>query len=180
MGKRTVMIAGTMGFIVALHAAGVPGAAEPGAGSQAEATAALKNAEGDSVGSVALKQGPQGTLLHARLTGLPPGTHAIHVHTVGACEPPDFESAGGHYNPDQKKHGLFREDGFHAGDLPNIHVPESGTLEVEVFTERLKLTDDLFGGDGTSMVIHRDPDDYRSDPAGHAGERVACGVIERE
>lgn len=180
MGKRTVMIAGTMGFIFALHAAGVPGAAESDASSQTEATAALKDAEGNNVGSVALKQGPHGTLLHARLTGLPPGTHAIHVHTVGACEPPDFESAGGHYNPDQQQHGYFNNKGIHAGDLPNIHVPESGTLEAEFFSERLKLSEDLFAGDGTALVIHSDADDYHTDPAGNAGGRIACGVIERE
>lgn len=180
MSRRAVITVGAIGFAVVLQAAGLPGAAEPDGNVQAGATAAMKDAEGNSVGTVALKQTAHGTLLHARLTGLPPGTRAIHVHTVGACEPPDFQSAGGHYNPDQQQHGYLSEEGFHAGDLPNIHVPESGILEVEFFSERLELNDDLFTGDGTSLVIHSEADDYQTDPAGNAGGRIACGVIERD
>jgi superoxide dismutase, Cu-Zn family len=171
-------IAGLLGTTGLLGTAGLAGAAEPDAAVEAEATAAMVNQAGDSVGTVALKQGPHGTHLHARLTGLPPGTRAIHVHEVGTCDPPDFQSAGGHYDPDNRAHGFFNPDGYHAGDLPNIHVPESGMLEVEFFNERLKV-DDVFDDDGTSVVIHTEPDDYRTDPAGQAGTRIACGVIER-
>lgn len=179
MSNREFITAGVMGFAIVLQAAGLSGAAEPDGTAESEATVAMNDADGNSVGSVALKQGPHGTMLHARLTDLPPGTHAIHVHAVGACEPPDFQSAGGHHNPEETQHGFFNENGYHAGDLPNIHVPESGTLEVEIFSERLKLNDDVFGGDGAALVIHSEADDYRTDPAGHAGSRVACGVIER-
>ena len=143
-----------------------------------QARAAMANAEGESVGEVVLSQTPHGTLLHARLTGLPPGAHAFHVHAVGKCEPP-FKSAGGHFNPDGKKHGILAEDGMHAGDMPNIHVPESGALEVEVLNTFLTLDGSLFDDDGAAIVIHAGPDDYKTDPAGAAGPRIACGVIAR-
>jgi superoxide dismutase, Cu-Zn family len=178
MGRRTVITVGMASLAFLFGTAGLLSAAEPQAAVQAEATAAMENAEGESVGTVALKQGPHGTHLHARLTGLPPGSRAIHIHEVGTCEPPGFESAGDHYDPEDRAHGFFSEDGYHAGDLPNIHVPESGILEVEFFSERLKL-DDLFDDDGASIVIHTEVDDYRTDPSGDAGGRIACGVIER-
>ena len=148
------------------------------AGAADRARAAMANANGESVGEVELSQTPHGTLLHAKLTGLPPGAHAFHVHTVGKCEPP-FKSAGGHFNPDGVKHGILAEDGVHAGDMPNIHVPESGALEIEVLNTLLTLDASLFDDDGAAIVIHDGPDDYRTDPAGAAGPRIACGVIEK-
>ena len=148
------------------------------AGAAEQARAAMANTEGQSVGEVVLSQTPQGTLLHARLTGLPGGAHAFHVHAVGKCEPP-FKSAGGHFNPDNKKHGIHAEGGMHVGDMPNIHVPESGALEIEVLNARLMLDASLFDDDGAAIVIHEGPDDYRTDPAGAAGPRIACGVIEK-
>jgi Cu-Zn family superoxide dismutase len=178
MGKRTVASAAVLALI--FGAAGMAGAREAGAAdSTAEATAAMTDAKGNSVGTVAFEQGAQGTVVHARLTDLEPGTHALHVHETGKCEAPDFASAGDHYNPTDKAHGVFAETGYHAGDLPNIHVSESGTLEVEFFSEHLKLDDDLFDADGSALVIHTGTDDYRTDPAGDAGERVACGIIKR-
>lgn len=146
--------------------------------SAAAASAAMQNPEGKAVGTVELKQVSSGVLLHAKFDGLIPGTHAFHVHAVGKCEPP-FTSAGGHYNPDDAKHGLLTEDGPHAGDMPNIHVPESGMLEIEVFNSRLTLDDKLFDSDGAAIVIHEGPDDYETDPAGAAGPRIACGVIQK-
>lgn len=146
------------------------------AGAADRARAAMANTQGESVGEVMLIQTPNGTLLHARLTGLPAGAHAFHVHTVGKCEPP-FKSAGGHFNPGGHKHGLFAEGGMHVGDMPNIHVPESGALEIEVLNAQLMLDASLFDDDGAAIVIHDGPDDYRTDPAGAAGPRIACGVI---
>lgn len=176
MGKQSVIMAGAAAFAALsfFHAQSVVAADVA-----TEATAAMTDSEGNSVGTVALEQATQGTLLHARLTGLEPGTLAIHVHETGKCDAPDFKSAGGHYNPTDKAHGFFAEDGYHAGDLTNIHIPESGILEVEFFSERLKLDDGLFDEDGAALVIHADADDYRTDPAGDAGARIACGVIER-
>ena len=142
------------------------------------AMARLKNPEGQGVGEVALARTPHGTLLHAKLVNLPAGAHAFHVHAIGKCEPP-FKSAGGHFNPDGRKHGISAGGGLHVGDMPNIHVPESGRLEIEVLNTLLKLDSTLFDADGAAIVLHAGPDDYKSDPAGDAGARIACGVIAR-
>ena len=164
---------------IAMLAAGVAlAAASQTAGAAEQASAAMKNARGDSVGTVTLRAVPHGTLLHATLTNLPAGAHAFHVHAVGVCEPP-FKSAGGHYNPDGAKHGIESAEGMHAGDMPNIHVPESGALEIEVLNALLRLDDALFDADGAAIVIHEGPDDYVSDPAGAAGPRIACGAIRK-
>ena len=165
-------------FIGLLAGAALAAAAFQTAGAADRARAAMANANGESVGEVVLSRTPHGTLLHAKLTGLPPGAHAFHVHTVGKCEPP-FKSAGGHFNPEGVKHGILAEDGVHAGDMPNIHVPESGALEIEVLNTLLTLDASLFDDDGAAIVIHDGPDDYRTDPAGAAGPRIACGVIEK-
>jgi len=141
------------------------------------ASASLKNTNRISVGDVALRQMPHGVLLEARLNDLPPGIHAFHIHEVGECIPP-FDSAGGHYAPAGASHGFMSEDGPHVGDMPNIHVPESGELRIEIWHSRLALNETLFDDDGASIVIHEGPDDYATDPAGNAGPRIACGVIE--
>jgi Cu-Zn family superoxide dismutase len=118
-------------------------------------------------------------LITLELTAAPPGTHGFHIHTVGKCEPPEFESAGGHFNPDKAKHGYLNNDGPHAGDMPNVHVPDSGKLTVEVLNPLVTLGAEsaLLDEDGSSLMLHADPDDYQTDPAGHAGGRIACGVI---
>jgi Cu-Zn family superoxide dismutase len=181
MDRRTVTAASAAALAFLFGAAGMAGAKEASAAdAAAKATAAMKDAEGNSVGTVAFEQGAQGTVVHARLTDLPPGAHALHVHETGKCEAPAFTSAGGHYNPSDQAHGFFADDGYHAGDLPNFHVPDSGTVEIEFFSEQLKLDDNVFDSDGSSVVIHAGMDDYRTDPAGDAGGRVACGVIERD
>ena len=140
------------------------------------ARAEMMDAQGGSVGVVEIRQTPHGALLHARLENLPAGAHAFHVHSVGDCIPP-FKSAGGHFNPGGAKHGFDAADGMHAGDMPNIHVPESGRLEIEVLNVLLVLDETLFDDDGASIVIHEGPDDYVSDPSGDAGGRIACGII---
>lgn len=143
-----------------------------------EATADMRNADNQSVGVVTLRETPHGTLLHAKLMNLPQGVHAFHIHAVGECVPP-FTSAGGHYNPTNKKHGILSAAGMHAGDMPNIHVPDTGSIELEILNTQVKLDDLLSEADGTSIVIHAGPDDYVTDPAGAAGPRIACGVITR-
>lgn len=144
------------------------------------ANAALKSADGKNVGSVKLTQLPYGVLLTLEAKGLPAGTHAFHVHAVGKCAPP-FTSAGGHFNPAGKKHGIAVPEGHHAGDMPNIHVPESGDLTIEVVNAAITLgkgkPGSVFDSDGSAIVIHEGADDYKSDPAGAAGKRIACGVI---
>ena len=142
------------------------------------ASASLMNPDGQSVGLVGLTQTPNGVLLSASLWNLPPGTHAFHVHAVGKCEAP-FKSAGGHFNPKGKKHGIASDGGMHVGDMPNVHVDANGTLTIEVLNKELALDDGLFDTDGAAIVMHAGADDYASDPAGAAGPRIACGVIER-
>ena len=145
-----------------------------------KASAAMKSPDGKDVGSVELLQTPNGVLLTANFRSMPPGTHAFHVHAVGKCEPP-FKSAGGHYNPGNKKHGILVEGGPHGGDMPNIHVPDSGSLTIEVLNTGISLKkgagNTVFDPDGSAIVIHAKGDDYKSQPSGAAGARIACGVI---
>jgi Cu-Zn family superoxide dismutase len=155
---------------------------QPGAiGNQQSATANLQNQEGQDVGTVELRQTPNGVHLIANLTNLPAGEHGFHIHETGQCEG-DFTSAGGHYNPDGSEHGYNVEGGPHAGDMPNIHVPEGGALTVEYVNERVSLEEGAEGAlsdeDGSAIVIHANADDYESQPSGDAGDRIACGVIE--
>lgn len=144
------------------------------------ASATLKNAEGKDVGTARLTQTPAGVLINLSVKGLPAGEHAFHIHAVGKCEPP-FTSAGGHFNPTHMKHGLMAADGPHAGDMPNLHIPPGGDLVVEVMNTAITLEkgkpNSVFDADGSAVVIHGRGDDYRSDPAGEAGNRIACGVI---
>lgn len=141
-----------------------------------KAVAVLKNSKGKELGKVTLTAVPTGVLLDADFTALPPGDHSFHIHGTGKCEPPDFKSAGGHFNPEEDKHGLLSEAGPHAGDMPNIHVPSTGKLHIEVMNQMVSLPG-LFTGEGTAIVVHEGPDDYKTDPAGAAGPRIACGVI---
>ncbi|MDX1626603.1 MAG: superoxide dismutase family protein [Wenzhouxiangellaceae bacterium] len=153
-------------------------ASAPAAAGDHAALARLHDTDGRSVGTVQFTATPFGTLLHARLAYLPAGVHAFHIHETGECTPP-FTSAGGHFNPAGTGHGLADDDGHHAGDMPNLHVAADGLVHLEVFNASLKLDDKLFDDDGAAVVMHEGPDDYRTDPAGAAGPRIACGVIER-
>ena len=144
-----------------------------------KASAVLKDKDGQEVGKVERTNTPSGVLMRLSLDGAPPGDHAFHVHTVGKCEPPDFKSAGPHFNPDETKHGLMNSEGPHSGDMPNLHVPDSGKLTVEVFNEMVTLDAEqaLLDDDGSAIVVHAVADDYKTDPAGNAGDRIACGVV---
>lgn len=142
-----------------------------------KASAVLKDAQGKEVGSATLTALPNGVLIGLDLTALPAGEHALHIHAVGTCEPPDFKSAGGHFNPEEDKHGLMNPAGPHAGDMPNIQVPDSGKLQIEVLNQMVHLGDGLLDKDGSALVIHTGADDYKTDPAGNTGDRIACGVI---
>jgi Cu-Zn family superoxide dismutase len=118
-------------------------------------------------------------LIHVSLTNPPAGVHAFHIHETGKCEPP-FTTAGGHFNPAKKQHGLENPMGMHAGDLPNVDVPSSGTLAFDAVAQNVTLkpgANSPLDADGAALVIHDKADDYKSDPAGNAGDRVICGVI---
>lgn len=176
MSQRSFMHAAAGAAGAAILAGLAVVSAAPAFTEEPDAVAALRDTNGAEVGTVELRQTPNGVLLHARVSGLPEGTRGFHIHEVGVCEPP-FETAGDHYAPEGRGHGFLDEDGPHAGDMPNIHVPASGDLEIEVLNTFVDV-DELLDGDGTSILVHEDADDYATDPSGEAGGRIACGVIE--
>lgn len=144
------------------------------------AVAPLRDAEGKVLGMAVFVQESQGVRISVTVKGLSPGEHGIHIHSVGQCEPLDFLSAGPHFNPTNRKHGLTNPEGPHAGDLPNLVVGEDGSAVYEQMTDRVTLTPgelSLFDEDGSSVIIHAGPDDQMTDPAGNSGARLLCGVI---
>jgi len=148
---------------------------------QPKATADIKDASGKSLGEAVLVQRDGAVEIDVTLTGLPQGTHAFHIHEIGRCDAP-FESAGGHFNPDGKKHGKDNPAGPHAGDLPNIEVSDSGRVKLQVAVKGVSIDSGpgaLLDGDGSALVVHEGADDYKTDPSGNAGKRLACGVIHR-
>jgi Cu-Zn family superoxide dismutase len=143
-------------------------------------TVNLQDGQGKGVGTATLSQAANGVSIKLNVHDLTPGDHAIHVHQTAKCEGPDFKSAGGHFNPDSKHHGLQNPEGPHAGDIPNFTVDAKGKSKAAVVAPNVTLTDgphSVFTGGGTALVIHAKPDDGKTDPAGNAGDRVACGVI---
>jgi Cu-Zn family superoxide dismutase len=149
-----------------------------GAGERARAD--LKDKDGRSVGMASFHDTGNGVRVRLEVKGLSAGLHAVHIHAVGKCEAPAFTSAGGHFNPGQRKHGYKSQDGTHAGDLPNMLVAKDGSGRFEALTDAITLrsgANSVFDADGSALVVHAGIDDHVTDPTGNAGDRAACGVI---
>jgi Cu-Zn family superoxide dismutase len=145
-----------------------------------QAPAELKDKDGKAIGVATFRESSGGVTVDVNVKGLTPGLHAVHVHAVGRCDAPAFTSAGGHFNPAQKKHGYKSPEGAHAGDLPNMLVAKDGTGRFEAFTDGMTLkpgATSVFDKDGSALVIHAGVDDNVTDPTGNAGDRAACGII---
>lgn len=137
----------------------------------------LVGAAGRPIGTVRAWQTAGGVTFRVEASGLPHGIHGIHVHGIGRCDPPNFASAGPHWNPLAKMHGLNNPLGPHAGDLPNVEVAANGVLGATLVLANASMAS-LVDADGASLVIHAQPDDYKTDPSGNSGARIACAVIQ--
>jgi Cu-Zn family superoxide dismutase len=174
VAMRKMLLAVTVGCVVGsipLVAAAAP-----------SARATLRDAQGKEVGTATLTPGDGGVKIAVRVSGVSPGLHGFHVHAVGKCEGPEFKSAGGHFNPAAREHGLENPRGAHAGDMPNLSVGPDGNGKGEFLARGATLGEgagSLFPEGGTALVLHAAPDDMKTDPAGNAGARIACGVVER-
>jgi len=191
MKTQALLIAATLAF-AAPALAQSPKATPPAAAKKDEkpatpqdskpaetAKASLQDAKGQQVGEVTFEQTPHGLLVRGSLSNLPAGTHAIHIHEAGKCEGPEFKTAGGHLNPNKKAHGMMSAGGKHEGDLPNLYAAQDGKVQFEFFADQGLTVKSLMDTDGSAVVVHAKADDHKTDPAGDAGGRIACGVVSK-
>jgi superoxide dismutase, Cu-Zn family len=157
-----------------------PLASHAQSGAPVFAQAELFDAGGKKVGTVNFTEMEGQVTLQVDVEGLPEGEHGFHFHETGSCTPPDFASAGGHFNPANKQHGMLNPQGHHAGDLPNIKVGADGKGKQEITTALFTLSpgaNSLADADGSAAVVHAQADDLKTDPSGNSGARIACGIV---
>ena len=179
--RTSAISAAIMVFGLAACGSATPDSPEPAASATPtatamEAVAMLKTADGQSAGRASATETPGGLAIALNVEGLSPGEHGVHVHTTGSCEPPKFQSAGGHWNPTERQHGLDNPQGHHAGDMPNLTVAPDGTGKLEYTLAGATLAG-LLDADGSAFVVHAMSDDQKTDPSGDSGDRIACGVF---
>ena len=178
MNKRTFSCA-AMALLLLGATCGTMASAEK---ERKTATAGIKDGKGQNAGQAKFTATKSGVQMSVTVTNLSPGVHAIHIHEAGKCDAPGFTTAGGHFNPANKQHGMQNPEGHHAGDLPNLTVGANGKGAFKSTIQNVTLAGDgatsLFHAGGTSVVIHEKADDMKTDPAGNAGARIACGMIQ--
>jgi Cu-Zn family superoxide dismutase len=183
MNRLPVVMVSTV--VMALTGFIFPWSAAQGASSHAKevqsARAEINNSTGKKIGTATLIETKDGVRISLAAHDLPPGVHGMHIHEKGSCEGPDFKSAGGHFNPGKKSHGLKNPQGHHAGDLSNITVGSDGSVKEDIVVRDVTLRpnepNSIMQPGGSALVIHEKADDEKSDPAGNAGGRIACGAI---
>jgi Cu-Zn family superoxide dismutase len=175
----------TLGLTIGLAACGSPdtqeGVQQDDAASEATvrtAVAVLQTADGQAAGTATATATGDQLTISLEVEGLPAGEHGVHVHTTGACDAPTFTSAGPHWNPAERQHGLENPDGQHAGDMPNLNVAEDGTGSLEYTLAGGATFEGLMDADGSAFMVHATADDQVTDPSGDSGDRIACGVFQ--
>lgn len=174
MGSVGWLALATLGATAACSSHSKPAQVVPSA-----ANTVLIDAQNHRIGTAAVVPSKSGGLLVLKLKGVPPGQHGLHLHATGACDPPNFASAGPHYNPANRKHGSRNPEGSHAGDLPNVLARPDSSVDTTLAIPAAVVSAIGSGAAAKALVLHAQPDDLTTDPSGNSGDRIACGVLQR-